>query len=57
MEQSESYENFVSKSKAKKLMITGSLVLFFLFQWENKIVDLITMGSLTFGIQITNSSA
>ena len=50
--QSESDDIFVSELKAKELMITGSSVLLFLFQWENKNVDLITMGSLRFGIQI-----
>ena len=37
-------------------MITGPSVLLSLFQWENKNVDLITMGSLRFGIQINISS-
>ena len=41
--------NFVAELKAKELMITGS-VLHSLFQWENKNVDFITMGSLSFGI-------
>ena len=48
--QSES-DDIVSELKAKELMITGSSVLLFLFQWENKNVDLITIGSLIFGIQ------
>ena len=50
--ENESDDIYVSELKA---MITGSSVLFFLFQWENKYVDLIT-GSLIFGIQITISS-
>ena len=54
--QSESGDIFVSELKAKERMITGSSVLFFLFQWENENVDLITMGSLSFGIQINISS-
>ena len=37
-------------------MVTGSPVLLSLFQWENKNVDLITMGLLIFGIQIQVSS-
>ena len=47
-----SHDIFVHGVKAKELMITGSSVLLFLFQWENKNVDLITMGSLSFSIQI-----
>ena len=43
--QSESDDIIVSELKAKELMITGSSVLLSLFQWENKNVDLITMGS------------
>ena len=54
--QSASDDTFVSELKAKELMITGSSVLISLFQWENKNVDLITMGSLSFGIQINISS-
>ena len=50
--QSESDDIFVSELKAKELIITGSSVLLSLFQWENKNVDLITMSSLLFGIQI-----
>ena len=50
--QSESDDIFVSELKAKELTMTGSSVLLFLFQWENKHVDLITMGFLIFGIQI-----
>ena len=49
--QSESDDIFVSGVKAKKLMITGSSIFLFLFQWKNKNVDLFTMGSLIFGIQ------
>ena len=56
MGQSESDDIFVSELKAKELMITGSSVLLSLFPWENKNVDLITMGSLSFGIQINISS-
>ena len=55
--QSESDDIFVSElMKAKELTVTGSSVLFFLFQWENKHVDLITMGFLIFSIQIKISS-
>ena len=54
--QSESDDIFVSELKAKELTITGSSVLLFLFQWENKHVDLVTMGFLIFGIQIKLSS-
>ena len=43
MGENESDDIYVSEPKAKELMITGSLVLLFLFQWENKYVDLITM--------------
>ena len=50
--QSESDDIFVSELKAKELMITRSSILLSPFQWENKNVDLITMGSLSFGIQI-----
>ena len=50
--QSESDDIFVFELKAKDLIITGSSVLLSLFQWENKNVDLITMSSLRFGIQI-----
>ena len=50
--QSESDHIFASELKAKELTMTGSLVLLFIFQWENKHVDLITMGFLIFGIQI-----
>ena len=35
-------------------MVTGSPVLLSLFQWENKNVDLITMGLLIFGIQTSS---
>ena len=48
--QSESDDIFVSEVKAKELMITGSSMLLFLFQWKNKNVDLFTMGSLIFGL-------
>ena len=54
--QSESDDIFVSELKAKKLMMTGSSVLLSLFHWENKNVDLITMGYLIFGLQIKISS-
>ena len=54
--QSESDDIFVSELKAKELMITGSSVLLSLFQRENKNVDLITAGSLSFGMQIYFSS-
>ena len=54
--QSESDDIFASELKAKELTITGSSVLLLLFQCENKNVDLITMGSLIFGIQIKISS-
>ena len=37
-------------------MVTGLLVLLSLFQWENKNVDLITLGLLIFSIQIQISS-
>ena len=37
-------------------MVTGSPVLLSLFQWENKNVDLITLGLLIFSIQIQISS-
>ena len=47
--QSESDDIFVAELKANELMITGSSVLLSLSQWENKNVDLITMGSLSFG--------
>ena len=50
--QSESDDIFVSELKANEVTVTGSSVLLFLFQWENKNADLITMGSLIFGIQI-----
>ena len=56
VEQSESDDIFVSELKAKELIITGSSVLLSLFQWENKNVDLITTGSLSFGIQVNISS-
>ena len=56
MGQSESDDIFVSELQAKELMITWSSVLLYLFQWENKNVALITMGSLSFGIQINISS-
>ena len=42
----------VSGVKTKELIITGLSVLLFLFQLENKDVDLITGNSLVFGIQI-----
>ena len=45
--QRESDDISVSGMKVKERMITGSLVLFF---WENRNVDLFTMGSLIFGI-------
>ena len=56
MGQSESDDTFVSELKAKELMVTRSSVLLLLFQWENKNVDLITRGSLIFGIHIKISS-
>ena len=56
MGQSESDDTFVSELKAKELMVTRSLVLLPLFQWKNKNVYLITMGSLIFGIHIKISS-
>ena len=56
MGQSESDDIFVSELKAKELTITGSSVLLFLFQCENRNVDLITIGSLIFGTQIKISS-
>ena len=37
-------------------MVTGSPVLLSLFQWENRNVDLITLGLLIFSIQIQISS-
>ena len=37
-------------------MVTGSPVLLSLFQWENKNVDLITLGLLTFSKEIQISS-
>ena len=54
--QSESDDSFVSELKAKELMVTRSSVLLPLFQWENENVDLITLGSLIFGIHIKISS-
>ena len=54
--QSESDGIFVSELKANELTITWSSVLLFLFQLENKHVDLITMGFLIFGIQIKIAS-
>ena len=54
--QSESDDIFVSGVKAKELLIIGSSLLLFLFQWENKNDDLITICSLVFGIQIKMSS-
>ena len=56
VEQSESDDIFVSELKAKELKMTGSSVLLFLFQWENRHIDLITMGFLIFGIQIKIST-
>ena len=53
--QRESPGIFVSGVKAKELMIIGSSLLLFLFQWENK-NDFITIGSLIFSIQIKMSS-
>ena len=50
--QSELDDIFVSGVKTKELMITELSVLLFLFQWKNKNVDLATVGSLIFGIQI-----
>ena len=50
--QSESDDISVSGVKAKELMIIGSSLLLFLFQWENKNDDLITIDSLIFGLQI-----
>ena len=49
--QSESDDIFVAELKVKELKMTGFFLLL-LFQWQNKSVDLITMGSLIFGIQI-----
>ena len=46
--QSESDNIFVSGVTSKKLKIKGSSVLLFLFQWENKTDDLITIGSFLF---------
>ena len=54
--QSESDDTFVSELKAKELTIRRSSVLLFLFQCKNKNVDLTTMGSLIFSIQIKISS-
>ena len=54
--QSESDDIFVSELKANSLMVTGSPILLSLFQWENKNVDLITLGLLIFSIQIQISS-
>ena len=54
--QSESVDIFVSELKANELTMTGLSVLLFLFQWENKHVDLITMGFLIFGIQVKIST-
>ena len=54
--QRESNDTFASALKAKELVVTRSSVLLFLFQWENMTVDLITMGSLIFGINIKISS-
>ena len=51
MGESESDDVFISGVTVKELMITGSSVLLFLFQLENKKVGLITMGSLIFGRQ------
>ena len=48
--------NFVSGVKAQEPMITGSLVLVFLFQWDNKNHDFSKIYSLIFGIQIKMSS-
>ena len=56
MGQSESDDIFVSELKAKELTITGSSGLLFLFQCENRNVDLITIGPLIFGTQIKISS-
>ena len=42
---------FVSGMAVHELMIRGSSVLLFLFQLENKKVDLVTMGFLIFGRQ------
>ena len=50
MDQSETDDIFVSGVKAKD-MITMHQFLLFLLQWENKSYDLITNGSLIFGIQ------
>ena len=44
MGQNESDDILVSELKAKELTITGSSVLLFVFQSENKNVDLITFG-------------
>ena len=49
--QSESDDIFVSGMNDRELMITGSLLLHFLFIWKSKNVDLFTMGSLIFCIQ------
>ena len=56
MRQNGGDDTFVSELKAKELIITGSSVLLSLFLSENKNVDLTTMGSLIFGIQIKFSS-
>ena len=53
---SESDDIFVSELKAKEFTITGSSVLLFQFQWENKNVDLTTMGFLIFRIHTKISS-
>ena len=56
MGQGESDDIFVCEVKAKELMIAGSSMLLFLFQWKNKNVDIFTMGSLIPGIQNKISS-
>ena len=52
----ESDDIFASELKANERTTTWLSVLLFLFQWENKHVDLITMGFLIFSIQIKISS-
>ena len=51
MGQSESDNIFVSAVKAKELVITGSSMLPFLFQWKIKMWIFSPWGSLNFGIQ------
>ena len=56
MGQIESDGVFVSGVKAQEPMITGSLVLVLLYQWDNKNHDFIKICFLIFGIQIKMSS-